>query len=166
MSAKGIDTGEDLYVETLCKISSKLKVPSDSQTASEIRELVDAGDCEAAAARFERFAYWEFRNLARTRNRQAEKEPVRFSELHESGVEPREVGRLMPTNDVELEELRTRLARALDRLPEREREVVVGKFFAGLSNEEIAERLGCTQQAVRGYQSRALRTLACLLVDE
>ncbi|SRR6266545_2112895 len=55
----------------------------------------------------------------------------------------------------EREALRTEL----DKLPRRQRAVLVLRYYAGLSDSEIAEALGCTPGTVRGYASRALAAL-------
>jgi RNA polymerase sigma-70 factor (sigma-E family) len=55
----------------------------------------------------------------------------------------------------EREALRTEL----DKLPRRQRAVLVLRYYAGLSDHEIAEALGCTPGTVRGYASRALAAL-------
>jgi RNA polymerase sigma-70 factor (sigma-E family) len=47
----------------------------------------------------------------------------------------------------------------LDKLPRRQRAVLVLRYYAGLSDAEIAEVLGCGAGTVRGYASRALATL-------
>ncbi|HEY7174864.1 MAG TPA: SigE family RNA polymerase sigma factor [Micromonosporaceae bacterium] len=51
--------------------------------------------------------------------------------------------------------LRTELAR----LPRRQRAVLVLRYYAGMTDNEIAGELGCTAGTVRGYASRALATL-------
>jgi RNA polymerase sigma-70 factor, ECF subfamily len=56
-----------------------------------------------------------------------------------------------------------RLAGALDTLTEDQRQVVIGKFTEGLSNRQIASRLGKTEGAVEALQHRALRALGRLL---
>lgn len=58
-------------------------------------------------------------------------------------------------NHAEREALRTEL----DKLPRRQRAVLVLRYYAGLSDSEIAEALGCTPGTVRGYASRALAAL-------
>jgi RNA polymerase sigma-70 factor (sigma-E family) len=55
----------------------------------------------------------------------------------------------------EREALRTEL----DKLPRRQRAVLVLRYYAGLSDNQIAEELGCTAGTVRGYASRALAAL-------
>ncbi|HEY0640890.1 MAG TPA: SigE family RNA polymerase sigma factor [Pseudonocardiaceae bacterium] len=52
----------------------------------------------------------------------------------------------------------------LHRLPRRQRAVLVLRYYAGLSDQEIAAELGCAAGTVRGYASRALATLRIELV--
>jgi RNA polymerase sigma-70 factor (sigma-E family) len=47
----------------------------------------------------------------------------------------------------------------LGKLPRRQRTVVVLRYYEGLSNQEIAEVLGCTPGTVRSHASRALAAL-------
>lgn len=47
----------------------------------------------------------------------------------------------------------------LTKLPRRQRVVLVLRFYAGMSDREIAEVLGCRAGTVRGYVSRALAAL-------
>jgi RNA polymerase sigma-70 factor (sigma-E family) len=47
----------------------------------------------------------------------------------------------------------------LDKLPRRQRAVLVLRYYAGMSDIEIAEVLGCGAGTVRGYASRALAAL-------
>lgn len=47
----------------------------------------------------------------------------------------------------------------LDKLPRRQRAVLVLRYYAGLSDAQIAEVLGCRAGTVRGYASRALAAL-------
>jgi RNA polymerase sigma-70 factor (sigma-E family) len=51
------------------------------------------------------------------------------------------------------------LGRELDRLPPRQRAVLVLRYYEGLSDEAIAEVLGCSQGTVRSHASRALEFL-------
>jgi len=44
-------------------------------------------------------------------------------------------------------------------LPRQQRAVLVLRYYEGLSDDEIAEVLGCRPGTVRGYASRALATL-------
>jgi RNA polymerase sigma-70 factor (ECF subfamily) len=52
-----------------------------------------------------------------------------------------------------------RLADALARLPENQREAVILRHWRGCSLAEIGERLGCTTAAVTGLLHRGLRRL-------
>ncbi len=47
----------------------------------------------------------------------------------------------------------------LAKLPRQQRAVLALRYYAGLSDPEIAEELGCSPGTVRGYASRALATL-------
>ncbi len=54
---------------------------------------------------------------------------------------------------------REALLAELARLPNRQRAVLVLRYYEGLSDTEIAEVLGCAAGTVRGYASRALANL-------
>lgn len=54
---------------------------------------------------------------------------------------------------------RSALQAELRRLSPRQRAVLVLRYYLGLSDNEIAEELGCTVGTVRGYASRALAGL-------
>lgn len=47
----------------------------------------------------------------------------------------------------------------LAKLPRRQRAVIVLRYYEGLSDQEIADMLGCRPGTVRGYASRALAAL-------
>src|SRR5262245_3153261 len=47
----------------------------------------------------------------------------------------------------------------LDKLPRRQRAVLVLRYYAGMSDPEIADVLACSAGTVRGYASRALAAL-------
>jgi RNA polymerase sigma-70 factor (sigma-E family) len=47
----------------------------------------------------------------------------------------------------------------LGKLPRRQRAVLVLRFYEGLSDQEIADTLGCAPSTIRGYASRALAAL-------
>jgi RNA polymerase sigma-70 factor (sigma-E family) len=55
--------------------------------------------------------------------------------------------------------VREALRQALACLPPRQRAVIVLRYFAGLSDQEIAEILGCSAPTVRSQASRALARL-------
>lgn len=60
---------------------------------------------------------------------------------------------------VYLQQLRDMLAGALQTLPERQREIVVQRYFGQKSTAEIAEKLGLSEGNVRVLLSRALRKM-------
>ncbi len=54
---------------------------------------------------------------------------------------------------------RDALLAELGKLPRQQRAVLVLRYYEGLSDNEIADALGCAPGTVRGYASRALGTL-------
>jgi RNA polymerase sigma-70 factor (ECF subfamily) len=58
-----------------------------------------------------------------------------------------------------------RVAEALSELPVEQQRTLLLRFGFGFRSEEVAEVLGCTPDAVRQQQSRALRRLAESLQD-
>ena len=54
---------------------------------------------------------------------------------------------------------RDELQQLIRRLPDRQRTVIGLRFYAQLSDREIAASLGCTEGTVRSHAARALRTL-------
>src|SRR5919198_5807405 len=81
----------------------------------------------------------------------------------------RKWARLVPRDGVLLERVqpdhagqyaeRDALSRELDKLPPRQRAVLVLRYYEGLSDEAIAELLGCSHGTVRSHASRALAAL-------
>lgn len=59
-----------------------------------------------------------------------------------------------------------RLAAAIDTLPERDREVIACRWFAGLSEAEMAVALSCRPGTVKSRVSRALERLRAALPEE
>ena len=51
------------------------------------------------------------------------------------------------------------LLHELERLPRRQRAVIVLRYYEDLPDNEIAQVLGCTTSTVRGYAMQALRAL-------
>jgi RNA polymerase sigma-70 factor (sigma-E family) len=82
----------------------------------------------------------------------------------------RKLGRVIPKAEVhppgfdapdhaEVHAQRSLLADHLAALPPRQRAVLVMRYYAGLTDAEIAEILGCRPVTVRGYAVRALAAL-------
>jgi RNA polymerase sigma-70 factor (ECF subfamily) len=63
----------------------------------------------------------------------------------------------------ELETLRPVLAEALGKLPQQQRRAVELRILAELPYEQVAARLGCSEQAARASVSRGLRRLSELI---
>ena len=60
-------------------------------------------------------------------------------------------------------EQRAELARGLDALPERERSIIVLRFFEGLTQREIAERIGISQMHVSRLLRRSIEGMRAQL---
>ncbi|MEM0922015.1 MAG: sigma-70 family RNA polymerase sigma factor [Pseudomonadota bacterium] len=58
------------------------------------------------------------------------------------------------------------LAAAIAGLPERQRDAIQLRHFEALSNPEIAERLGCSVEAVESLLARARRQLAKIMLGD
>lgn len=78
---------------------------------------------------------------------------------------------VLPDEDVDmekgvyLEQVRTQLNAAIQKLPERQRQIVIMSYFQKKSSNEIAEALGMTSSNVRVQLSRALDKLENLCSD-
>jgi RNA polymerase sigma-70 factor (sigma-E family) len=55
--------------------------------------------------------------------------------------------------------LRDELAHEVRQLPERQRMVIVLRYYADMSDDQIADAMGCRASTVRAYAARALATL-------
>ncbi|MDI2131556.1 SigE family RNA polymerase sigma factor [Yinghuangia seranimata] len=62
--------------------------------------------------------------------------------------------------------LRADLWQRLGALPRKQRAVVVLRYYEGLTDNEIADALGCRPSTVRGYAARALATLRVSMTEE
>ena len=71
-----------------------------------------------------------------------------------------------PDGRTEAAERAARLADALTRLPQREREALIMQKYHGFSLAQIAEHLDCTTGAVAGLHARGLKRLRELLTDD
>ena len=67
---------------------------------------------------------------------------------------------------IEMEQERSALAKALERLPQKQREIVISKYFLGKSTDEIAKRLEMTPVNVRVQLYRALQKMKGYIQSE
>lgn len=104
------------------------------------------------------YAYRVLVNLARDRYRRAQRRPAALS-LAADEAPARAVD---PTGAIEE---RDALARALAKLPARQREAVTLRFLADLSVEQTAVAMGTSTGAVKTHTSRALERLRSVLTD-
>lgn len=89
------------------------------------------------------------------------KDQVSLEGLEEEGT----VGLLVdPGRPYELMELREVLAQALERLPERSRNIVILRYFAGKDHREISEIMGISYENTRVILTRALKELKKMLI--
>jgi RNA polymerase sigma-70 factor (sigma-E family) len=74
----------------------------------------------------------------------------------------------MPSAEEEAMKLVSRSAviTALQRLPPRQRQALVLRYYAGLSEAQIASTMGITRGAVKRYVSRAMSALRAMLAGE
>lgn len=68
-------------------------------------------------------------------------------------------------NNIEQELLQRKLLEKIKRLPEKQQQIIILKFFEDLSNKEIAQIINKKEGAVRILQYRALKNLK-LIIDE
>ena len=70
------------------------------------------------------------------------------------------MGQEQPERRVQQREWRTEMLDAIDALGEKHRVVVVLRYYAGMSNEEIAETMNCPIGTVRSRIFRAREAIA------
>ena len=96
------------------------------------------------------------KNYYRNKKDEVSLEALGDGELMESLEDPSQPYRLL--------ELREVLAQALNQLPDRDRKVLVLRYFAGRSNQEIAAELGLSHENTRVILSRTLKKLKTILI--
>ena len=98
------------------------------------------------------------RNVVADHYRQQERQPeVALSEDLLSSEETD------PTIQADQNEQRRLIMRAIDRLTEEQRDVILMRFIKGIDVQDIAKALGKKPGAIKGLQHRALRVLAMRL---
>jgi len=100
----------------------------------------------------------ETKNLSRSRRRRA------ALALRLCTAEPADTAADGPIDEVLAAERRARLMAVVNALPDRERQVLVCRYFLDLSEAETAQVLGCPLGSVKSRTSRALNRLRGLLV--
>jgi RNA polymerase sigma factor for flagellar operon FliA len=93
---------------------------------------------------------------------------VSFEEVASSDEEVRLglAGCVDPSEAIEARSQQRALARALERLPERERTVVARYYFEGMKLKDIGAELGVSEPRISQLLARALERLRDLLVHE
>jgi RNA polymerase sigma-70 factor (ECF subfamily) len=71
-----------------------------------------------------------------------------------------------PEEEVELQQMRQILSRALSSLPPQQKQIIILKFIEGCSNHMIEQVMGKSQGAIRVMQMRALSALRRRLKEE
>jgi RNA polymerase sigma-70 factor (ECF subfamily) len=66
-------------------------------------------------------------------------------------------------NTVMSSDIKKKLAKAIDKLTKRQKEIIFLKFYSGLSYEEISEVTSIKNQSIRNITSNALKKLRILL---
>ena len=106
------------------------------------------------------FANWAVavaRNFSRMQLRKAKREGAMGVPLEEHpGIQDRAPG---PEEDLFLQEERERVYRALDRLPDRERDAIVLKVLEEKDTDQIARALDVTPESARAILRRAMSRL-------
>lgn len=108
-----------------------------------------------------RFDAWLFR-IARNQAITAGRRRVVMAPL-ESVEASADVESTRPDARLEREASREEVQRALQRLPEEQRDVLVLRFVSELAHREVAAQMGRTEQATRALQYRALLNLKSLI---
>lgn len=140
----------------------------DRESVEDLRQEVYMRVCAAAQrevpSRTRAFVFTTARNVLITRGRRAHVIPI------ETVAEPELLG--VPTDEpgpdrnvLARDELR-RVRDAMDRLPQRYREVMLLRRIEGLSRREIAERLGLAEATVAEYLAKAMVSLSRLLLRD
>jgi RNA polymerase sigma-70 factor (sigma-E family) len=101
-------------------------------------------------------------NLARDHARRAQR---RVNEVPADGTDATDAAHPRATDHAELVADREAVLAALAELPQRQREVIVLRFYADLSVTDTAAAIGASQGTVMSYTSRALSRLRQLLDD-
>ena len=155
----------DRYRDQACRIAYAIAGDDAEDAAQEgFVKAYAALDRFRAGAPFRPWVLRIVANEARNRRRSAGRRAglaLRVAQVRPSGdAAP------SPEEAAIASEGRMALAAAVSRLPERDRVVVAYRYFAGLTEAEMADALGCASGTVKSRLSRALARLRAELVAE
>ncbi|HXV77497.1 MAG TPA: sigma-70 family RNA polymerase sigma factor [Candidatus Polarisedimenticolaceae bacterium] len=119
-----------------------------------------------------RFSTWMYQialNLCRDQARKRKRWGLILAERHEfderqPGLENGSTGAADPAASVERDEMTRAVRRAMEQIPQEQREVLIMKEFEGLKFREIAEILGCPESTVKSRMYYGLSGLRQVLV--
>jgi RNA polymerase sigma-70 factor (ECF subfamily) len=120
------------------------------------RCLAHIGDYDPRKAPFRAWVFRIARNMLVDHLRKSARRERKDVARRDPGQPP--VGETL-----EEEERRRAVREALGELPATQRQVVIMKYFSGMSNAEVAAALGKSEGAVNAIQHRALRKLGDIL---
>lgn len=122
-----------------------------------LRCLLHIGSFDASKASFRSWAFRIAHNLLVDHLRRGRGQKQERLDVEREAEEP-------PLGEtVEEEAMKRALRDALEELPSSQRQVLVMKYFSGMSNTEVARALGRSEGAVNALQHRALRKLGAIL---
>ena len=150
---------QDMLFGHAMRMTGKSDVASDLVQESLVKAYTSLDRCRNP----DRFGAWAYR-IVSNRCKDYLKN-VRRSNVALDDAAPM-AGDMDPDDDLERSELRRRLDRALDRLPEDQREAFVMKHEEGRSYGEMAELVGMSVGALKMRVHRARETLQELLEEQ
>lgn len=122
-----------------------------------LRCLTHIGKYDPGKAPFRSWVFRIARNLLVDHLRKSARREAKKAVESDGHWEP-------PTGeDLEEEERRRAVRDALRELPPTQRQVVIMKYFTGMTNAEVASALGKSEGAINALQHRALRKLGVIL---
>jgi RNA polymerase sigma-B factor len=141
---------QELSLKARDSVEQFTQIHGRSPTYAELGQVLGVTEEEAIEAMEVSRQY----GLASIEQPQAESEEQVMGEAERVGEED---------EDIEALAERDALRRAIDKLPPRERCVVVLRYFGGLSQQQVGRRLGISQMHVSRLQNRALQRLRTIL---
>lgn len=84
---------------------------------------------------------------------------------YELAADSRNDGITAPESDLVADELKSRISRAVQELSERQRQVFILREWRGMTIQETAEILGCSENSIKQHHFRAMRELRKQLAE-